>query len=188
MYDTSLARRTGWGKLRDFEDRFFTARKLRRFGLALLAAHVIALAVIFLNGHWLFRPDGRLNCIDFGFLWLSGKFAASADPARVYDLAAFGAAQTNFFGAGNCILIHHFEYPPVLLFFTAAIGWLPYFAAFAVWNIVLLLLYLGVVYGILPRANAIIGALTPMAAARDLQLGHNGLLTAGLVGLPLILL
>jgi hypothetical protein len=175
--------------LLDFEDRFFTTRKMRNYGLALLVAHVIALGVTVVNGQWLIRPDGKLKCIDFAWIWLSGKFAASSNPVRAYDYGTFAAAQLDLFGApGNCIILYHFEYPPVLLFFSYPLGLMPYVIAFAFWNVVLLVLYLGVVYATVGRTNAVIGALTPMAAARDLQLGHNGLLTAGLIGLPLVLL
>ena len=65
---------------------------------------------------------------------------------------------------------------------------MPYLLAFAVWSSVLLALYLAVTYAIIPRVGTIIAALTPFAVARNVQLGHNGTLTAGLIGLPLVLL
>jgi len=185
---TRQSRSAGWAKLRNLENRVFTARNLRFYGPGFAVANITALVLAFFHGNWLFGPDGKLSCIDFGFLWLSGKFAALSDPSVIYDLAKFGAAQTDLFGPTSCVLIHPFEYPPVLLFFTWPIGQMPYFWAFAVWNSVLLALYLAVAYVIVPRAVTIVAALTPFAVARDLQLGHNGLLTAGLIGLPLALL
>jgi hypothetical protein len=65
---------------------------------------------------------------------------------------------------------------------------MPYFTAFVVWTAATLLIYEAAVYAIIPRPAALIAALTPFVAAENILLGHNGLLTAGLMGLCLVFL
>ena len=165
------------------ENRLFTARNLRFYGTGILIANLIALAYYFSRS--LFLPDGRYSCIDFGWMWLSGKFAATGAPGAVFDYAKFAAAQTDFFGPQNCILLHHFDYPPTLLLLTYPLGFMSFGTAFVVWNLVLLLLYLSATYMIVPRGSAILLALTAFSLLADLKLGHNGLLTAALIGFTL---
>ena len=88
-------------------------------------------------------------------------------------------------GPGECQFLH-FSYPPTVLFFTYPFGLLPYMTAFAVWIVATIVLYLVAVYAIIPRPAAVIAALTPMAVPVNVLFGHNGFLTAGLIGLSLV--
>jgi arabinofuranan 3-O-arabinosyltransferase len=173
----------GRSELLALEDRLFTARHLRIAGTIVLIANVIVLAYYLAQS--LVLPDGRYSCIDFGWMWLSGKFAAAGVPGAVFDYAKFAAAQIDFFGPQNCVLLHHFDYPPTLLLLTYPLGFLSFGTAFALWNLVLLVLYLLAVYVILPRGVAVLLALAPLSLLIDLKLGHNGLLTAALIGFTL---
>lgn len=62
---------------------------------------------------------------------------------------------------------------------------MPYLTAFAVWIAATLALYLAAVYAVLPRRAAALAAITPLPVLLNVLLGHNGFLTAGLVGLAL---
>jgi Glycosyltransferase family 87 len=77
------------------------------------------------------------------------------------------------------------DYPPTFLLFIYPLGLLPYSVAFAVWIAATLCLYLTAVYAIIPRPAAIVAALTPLPVFFNILLGHNGFLTAGLIGLAL---
>ena len=79
-------------------------------------------------------------------------------------------------------------YPPTFLFFTLPLALMPYFAAFAVWSVITLLLYLAAVYAIIPRLTAVIAAVTPIAVVQNIRLGQNGFLTAAFIGFSLALL
>ena len=65
---------------------------------------------------------------------------------------------------------------------------MPYSMALAVWMMATLFLYLAAVYAIIPRPAAVIAALTPYPVFFNTLLGHNGFLTAGLIGLTLALM
>ena len=173
----SLAR----GKLLEIEDRIFTQRNLHVYGFGVAWAWTLFTGWLLLGG-WI---KGVLRSIDFCWIWASGTLAASSNPALIYDPAAFTAALDALFGPGECKFLH-FSYPPTVLFFNYPFGLLPYMTAFAVWIVATVVLYLGAVYAIIPRPAALIAALTPMAVPVNVLFGHNGFLTAGLIGLSLV--
>jgi hypothetical protein len=72
--------------------------------------------------------------------------------------------------------------------FTYPLGLMPYATAFAVWIPATLLLYLAAVYAIIPRRAAVVAAVTSVPVLLNVLLGHNGFLTAGLIGLTLALM
>jgi arabinofuranan 3-O-arabinosyltransferase len=184
-------------KLARFEAWFFTERRIRFYGLGVLVAYVIGLAVKSFWHIWLFQKNGKPLCTDFITLWLTGIFAGSNNPTRMYDDLAWSTAWktlTGMEGGEGCPLAEgqysypHNSYPPLLLFFTYPLGSMPYTAAFATWTVATLLLYLIAIYLIVPRPIAILAAFTPFPVFFNLFLGQNGFLLAGLMGLSLVLM
>lgn len=178
-------------RLSAIEDRIFTARRLQFYGTGV----VVGMAIAFMVG-WasyrvpaVIRPDGKFDSIDFCLIWASGRFAAISDPSRIYDYPTFAAAYDIFYRPEECRpLLQGYIYPPTYLFFTYLVGLMPYLTAFTVWMAATLALYLAAVYAIVPRPLALIAAMAPAAAFKNLQLGYNGFLTAGLFGLSLVFL
>ena len=176
-------------KLLDAENRLFTKRNAQIFGIAWLAFCVAALIVYFHSGDWPYlSKDKPTSCVDIGWLWISGRFAALHHPAAVFDFASFTKAQENLFGAGNCKVPASFPYPPTLLFFTWPLGLFSFVTAYALWNVVLTGFFLAAVYAIVHRANALLVAPPVRPAAITLYLGHTAFLTAGLFGFALTML
>jgi arabinofuranan 3-O-arabinosyltransferase len=173
-------------KLAKFEAWFFTERRIGFYSAGVVFAYAISLVARSLTGSWLYEPDGKQSCIDFSHMWLSGALAGSANPALVYDFATFATVRANLGGTRACVVMNHFVYPPSYLFFTYPLASMPYVAAFAVWTIVTLLLYLLAIYLIVPRPIALLAALTPFPVFFNLFLGQNGFLLAGLMGLSLV--
>jgi hypothetical protein len=169
------------GKLLEIENRIFTQHNLQLYGFGVAWAWTL-FAGWLLFGGWI---NGVLRSIDFCWIWASGKLATSSNPALIYDPAAFTAALDALFGPGECKFLH-FSYPPTVLFFSYPFGLLPYMIAFAVWIAATIVLYLVAVYEIIPRPAAVIAAFTPMAVPVNVLFGHNGFLTAGLIGLLLV--
>jgi arabinofuranan 3-O-arabinosyltransferase len=133
-------------------------------------------------------PDGKLASIDFCWIWVSGKFAMSNDPVRIYDPVVLSAVHDALFHPGECLFQfrHQYVYPPTFLFFTYALGLMPYLAAFAAWIAATLVLYEAAIYAIIPRPAAVIAAIAVVAAPLNIVFGQNGFLTAGLIGLSLV--
>jgi hypothetical protein len=114
-------------KLVKFEDWFFTDRRLRFYGCGVALAYAIGLAERWYWQIWLFQDDGRPSCIDFTTMWLTGIFAGSSDPARMYDDWAWAAGWKSLTGLESCLYAQgHTSYPPILLFFTYPLGLMPY--------------------------------------------------------------
>lgn len=165
----------------------FTERRLTLLALAIVLATTANYAASWVM--WLFGGKPvfhNANCIDFTWIWLASRFAASAVPMHVYDYAAFVSAKLALVGPPNCIL-EHFDYPPTLLFFLYPLSALPYSIAFVAWLAVTIVVYLASVYAIMPHRTALIVALAPAPVWNNVLLGHNGFLTAGLFGFALVL-
>jgi hypothetical protein len=167
------------------EDRIFTERRIRFYGLGVAVAYALSLAWRLIHAQWVILPDGRLRCIDFGWMWLSGRFAVSGNAAQIFDFSTFSAAQIALFGHDNCPWITPYVYPPTYLFMTYFLGFMSYLIAFAVWVLVTLFLYGTAVYTIIPRRAAVIAALSPFFVAVNADFGHNGYITAALIGFSL---
>jgi hypothetical protein len=168
------------------EDPIFTEWRVRFYGTGVAVAYLISLAWRYLHGQWIFLSDGRLRCTDFGWMWLSGKFAALGESTQIFDSSAFSAAQIALFGRDGCAFFTPFVYPPTYLFFTYSLGWMPYLIAFGVWILATLCLYETAVYAIIPRRAAVIAAVASYAVAVNVDFAHNGFITAALIAFSLV--
>jgi hypothetical protein len=177
---------SGASALLAVEDCIFTERRIRFYGNGVAVASMLALAWRLVHGQWIVLSDGRLRCVDFGWIWLSGNLAASGHFSQIFDYLAFSVAQLALFGQGNCPFFTPFEYPPTFLFFTYPLGFLSYVEAFAVWVLATLFLYGTAVYAIIPRRTAIIAAIAPLFVLVNADFGHTGFLTAALIGFSLL--
>jgi arabinofuranan 3-O-arabinosyltransferase len=178
-------------KLLNIEERLFTERNLRLYGSGVVIAIAAATILVWrgdVRGDWVVTRDGAIGTIDFCWIWVSSKLAASSDPVAIYNLpAVVTALYEKLFKPGECLFRHHqYIYPPSFLFFIYPLGFMPYLAAYAVWIVATLLLYEAAIYAIVRRSVALIVALAPFAVIKNIQLGHNGFLTAGLMGFSLI--
>lgn len=172
---------------------FLNRERMRFVALALIAAYAAALAYLAISSHGLNDAQGRPLGTDFSNVYaagtqvLAGMAPAPFDPALQYarEQAIFGAA-TPFYG---------WHYPPFFLFVAAALALLPYVPALIVWQVVTLALYLLAIRAILAAAPSLrrdplwlLLALAFPAVFVNLGHGHNGFLTAALVGAGLALL
>jgi len=173
--------RSAWGS--GSPNGFFTEWRLglNASGWALGYGMIILWRLI---RHHIPIDEAGKDCIDFTWIWLSSKFALSGNLVHAYDFSVFSAARSLLVGPPNCIL-EHLDYPPTLLLFTYPLGLMPYSMAFAAWIAATALLYLAAIYAIIPARTAVIAALTPYPVYVNILLGHNGFLTAGLIGLTL---
>jgi arabinofuranan 3-O-arabinosyltransferase len=172
-------------RLAAIEDKLFTERRLRLYGWGVISAYALALVWRAFRHQWAVLATGYPRCIDFGWMWLSGKFATSGQLARIFDYSAFSTAELAFFGPKNCPYFNGFDYPPTFLFFTYPLGWMPYLMALAVWVIVTFALYEAAVFAIVSRRAALVVAATPFFVAVNMDFGHTGFLSAALIGLSL---
>jgi arabinofuranan 3-O-arabinosyltransferase len=175
----------GRSKWLEIEDMIFTEPRVCFYGLGVIFAYTVSLAWRAFKHQWFVLPDGNMRCVDFGWMWLSAKFAVSGEVNRIFNYSAFSAAQAAFYGPESCLHFNRFYYPPTFLFFTYPLGSMPYLIAAAAWITASLVLYEAAVYAIISRRAAVIAAATPFYVAVNIDFAHTGFLTAALFGLSL---
>jgi Glycosyltransferase family 87 len=177
-------------KLLQIEDRVFTEHRVRLYAIGVVIAYGLSLAWLVLKRGWVTLPNGDIRGIDFGWMWLSGRLAASGEATKVFDHAAFSAAQLTFYfphlTSGSGYLFNRFYYPPTFLFFTYPLGLMSYVTACAVWIVFSLVLYEAALYTIMSRRVMLIAAATPFFVIENIDFTHTGFVTAGLMGLSLV--
>jgi alpha-1,2-mannosyltransferase len=107
-------------------------------------------------------------------------------PAAPYDWPLQHKKEQEIFGKDTPFYGWH--YPPIFLFLAAALALLPYLAALAVWQVSTLALYLLSIRAIVPRKEVWLAALAFPAVLINIAHGHNGFLSAALIGGGLYLL
>src|SRR5437016_4147938 len=142
--------------------------------------------IIMLRQHaWILDKSGHPIITDFVEVWVAGRTtlegaAASAYDPRLHHAAQVAAAGHQFHG----YLWWH--YPPVVLFVAAALGLLPYLAAFLVWVSSTLAFFAATIAEIArSRIAALLACAMPPVFINAVA-GQNGFLTATLIGLALV--
>lgn len=165
---------------------WLTAERLRAYCLILMALAVIALCALLATSKGLNDYQGRPLGTDFSNVYAAGKYVLEGKPAAPYDWPLQHKKEQEIFGAQT--LFYGWHYPPIFLFFAAALAFFPYLAALAVWQSSTLALYLLSIRAVLPRAGIWLPALAYPAVLINIAHGHNGFLTAALIGGGLYLL
>ncbi|MBS4083295.1 MAG: DUF2029 domain-containing protein [Rhizobiales bacterium] len=165
---------------------WLTAERLRAYCLILIALAVIALGTLLATSKGLNDYQGRPLGTDFSNVYAAGKYVLEGKPAAPYDWPLQHKKEQEIFGEQTPFYGWH--YPPIFLFLAAALALFPYLAALAVWQASTLALYLLSIRAILPRAAIWLPALAYPAVLINIAHGHNGFLTAALIGGGLYLL
>jgi hypothetical protein len=133
--------------------------------------------------HGVFGPTEQTSG-DFLSFYAAGKLALAGTPALAYDQNAHHLAEQAVRGAG--VPYQFFFYPPVYLFLCAFLASMPYYVAFAVFQIGSLIPFLLVARAILRDPVSGWGWLAPILAFPaifwTIGEGQNAFLTAALFG------
>ena len=166
---------------------WLTASRVRAYAAMLLAAMALALVALVATSHGGLDYRGRPLGTDFSNTHSAGELVLAGRAADAYSIAAQYAQQQRTF-ASQTVPFYNWQYPPLLLPVAAALALLPYLVALAVWQGATLALYLTAMWRILRRREAMLLALAYPAVFINLTHGHNGFLSAGLMGLALFCL
>ena len=174
--------RTGGGGLIEAwrSGRWVTGSRLRIYGMTLIGFYVVALAAVFLTAHGAIDATGKPIGTDFSQVWVAGRSVLAGDAQGPYDPRLFALAQHRVFG--NSGVFYAWIYPPYFLAVAAVAAAMPYLVALAVWQASTLLFYASCMRRIVPGTTALLCALAYPAVFVNLGHGHNGFLTAGLMG------
>jgi hypothetical protein len=132
---------------------------------------------------WRGRPIGT----DFSQVWTAGRMVLDGRAAEVWDWNAHRAVQEAFHGP-RLTEWYGWHYPPPFLLIATALGSMPYLAALFVWQAATLLPFAWLMRRFTGRPEAWLFVLAAPVTLICLMHGHNGFLTALLLGGGLMLL
>jgi alpha-1,2-mannosyltransferase len=159
---------------------WLTVKRLRAYSLILLGLAVLALVALLATSKGLNDYQGRPLGTDFSNVYAAGKYVLEGKPEAPFSPAHQHKKEQEVFGADTPFYGWH--YPPVFLFLAALLALFPYLAALALWQASTLALYILSIRAILPRTEVWLPALAFPAALINIAHGHNGFLTAALIG------
>jgi alpha-1,2-mannosyltransferase len=138
----------------------------------------------------LIDPQGKPLGADFMTVWAAGKLALAGEPAAAYDYARHFEVQRQALPWTSDQTAPYFgwHYPPFFMLVAAVLALVPYGAALAAWTAATLPVYLAAIRAIVPYRRWLLFALAFPAVFVNLANGQSGFLTAGLLGLGLVLL
>jgi alpha-1,2-mannosyltransferase len=181
---------------------WLTYERVRRIAVALICAYGVAIGYLVATANGPVDALGRPLGTDFSNVYAAGTYVLEGKPQAPFDPALQYAREQAIFGPDTPFYGWH--YPPFFLFVAAGLALLPYGLALAVWQIATFLLYLVSIRAILAASpigsgstngeNRAVPTLFLLLAAAfpavfvNLSHGHNGFLSAALMGAALVTL
>ncbi|HUN43747.1 MAG TPA: glycosyltransferase family 87 protein [Acetobacteraceae bacterium] len=161
---------------------WLSPERVTAWATVLLVAECLITLFLALWQHGVFGPEPNPPPSDFVSFYAAGKLALAGTPARAYNHAAHWAAEQS--ATWSTARYVYFYYPPIFLLLCAPLAALPYFVAFAVFQVATLVPMLLVMrsvlsarsWGWLPTLLAFPAMFWTMA------LGQNAFLTTALFG------
>ena len=173
------------GTMRD--GGWLNAGRVRRVALVSLIISVATLVVLFATAHGTLDWKGRPLGTDFSEVWTAGKMAWDGHAAEVWDWPAHFRVQQALHHSTR-VELYGWHYPPPFLLIAALLASLPYLIALVVWQAATLVPLALLARRYLERRDAWLFLLGAPVTLICLTHGHNGFLTALLLGLGLVLL
>lgn len=157
----------------------------------MLVVGTLAFAGLFLTSNGKVDRFDRPIGTDFSEIWVAGKWTLDGAPEKAFDnLAHYRRQQEEFTETSGFFA---WGYPPMLLAVAAFFALFPYWLALLLWQASTFPLYLAAIMRILPgptpaRSLTLLAAAAFPAVFVNVAHGHNGFLTAGLLGFGMALL
>ncbi len=174
---------------------WLTRERLRLWAFAVLAASLAGLGFLLATSDGLNDYQGRPLGTDFSNVYAAGTYVLDGQPGTPFDPPSQHAREQMIFGKATPFYGWH--YPPFFLFVAAALALMPYALSLAVWQAATMLLYLGMLFAIMRGATShaiardplwLLAAVAFPAVFVNIGHGHNGFLTAALLGTALLVL
>lgn len=168
-----------WQSLRSGD--WLTAARLRGYSLILLAVCSLAFAGWIAVSDGLVDRNGKPLGTDFSNVYAAGSLSWQGRPADAYEPALQHAEEKAVFG-GRDVPFFGWHYPPFFFVVAFLVAAVPYAWGLAIWQIASFAAYLVTLRAILPRRETLLAASAFPAVFINLGHGHNGFLTAALLG------
>jgi alpha-1,2-mannosyltransferase len=173
---------------------WLTRERARLWGFAVLAASAIGFLYLVVTSDGLNDYQSRPLGTDFSDVYAAGTYVLDGHAAAAFDWPAQYAREQVLFGEKTPFYGWH--YPPFFLFIAGLLALMPYTLALAVWQVATLVLYLLMLRAVLsstaPKLETdrlwLLLAIAFPAVFVNIGHGHNGFLTAALLGSALVML
>jgi hypothetical protein len=177
---------------------WLTRDRMRLWALAILTASLAGLIFLVATSDGLNDYQNRPLGTDFSDIYAGGTYVLDGHAALAFDPPSQHEREKAIFGPNTPF--YGWCYPPFLLFVAAVLALLPYAMALLVWQLSTLLLYLGMLALVIRTAAGpsapdllrdrlwLLLAVAFPAVFVNLGHGHNGFLTAALLGTALVVL
>jgi hypothetical protein len=152
-------------------------------GLASLAS----LVWLFGFGHGTLDPVGRPLGTDFSQVYAAGRMVLDGHSAHVWNWPKHFAVQQQIHHS-TTVDLYGWHYPPPFLLIATALAFLAYIPALVVWQAASLGAFMSLMWKLVPRWETILLILAAPVTLVCVTHGHNGFLTAFLLGGGLLLL
>ena len=150
-------------------------------------ASLVSLLWLFAFGHGTLDPVGRPLGTDFSQVYAAGRMVLDGHSADVWNWPKHFAVQQQIHHS-TTVDLYGWHYPPPFLLIAAAVAPLPYLPALLVWQAASLGGFMGLMWKLVPRWETILLVLAAPVTLVCVTHGHNGFLTAFLLGGGLLLL
>lgn len=166
---------------------WLTRERVRLVALLCGLASLASLAWLFGFSSGTLDPLGRPLGTDFSMMWTAGRMALEGQAADVWSLPKHFAVQQQFHHKPT-VDVYGWHYPPPYLLIAAALATLPYVLALFVWQAASLAAFAALMWRLVRRLETILLTLAAPVSLVCVTHGHNGFLTALLLGGGLALL
>lgn len=174
-----------WGKIAD--GSWLTPGRIQAAGLLSGLATLLTLAFLLATASGTLDLYGRPLGSDFSNVWTAGKMALDGQAPEAWDWSHHYAVQQAVHRNPE-VPFYGWHYPPPFLMLAALLAVLPYLAALVLWQATTFGAAVLLVRRIVPSRHTLLLALAAPVALICLIHGHNGFLTAALLGGGLLLL
>ena len=166
---------------------WLTADRVRAVATISLALTGLTILWLLVTSHGTLDAWGRPLGTDFSNVWTAGQMALDGRAPAAWDWAAHYQVQQAVHGDAD-VPFYGWHYPPPFLLVAGVLALLPYLAALFLWQAASLWAAVRTAQAILPGRTALLAALGAPVVLICLTHGHNGFLTAALLGGGLLLL
>lgn len=166
---------------------WLTPERVKRIAVLSGIASLLSLLYLFGLSSGTLDPLGRPLGTDFSQVWTAGQMALDGRAAEVWSWPEHFRVQQQLHGSTS-VELYGWHYPPPFLLLASLLATLPYVPALIVWQAATLGALAWMVRRMVPRRETLLLALAAPVTLICVAHGHNGFLTALLLGGGLLLL
>jgi hypothetical protein len=160
---------------------WLTRGRVLRVAILFALASAASLVWLVLSANGTLDALGRPLGTDFSNVWTAGAMALDGRATDVWSWPDHFAVQKAFHGKSDVDLFG-WHYPPPFLLVAAALATMPYVAALVLWQLATLIPFVWLMWRLVPRRETLLLVIAAPVTLVCLTHGHNGFLTALLLG------